>query len=194
VILLRQVASVTFAPAIKRGDGSFQGKPAVILSVQKQPTADSVALTRAVEKALAEMGKSLPPGVETPQFLFKQANFIEASVGNVEEALRDGAIMVAIILFLFLANLRTTFISLTAIPVSLLLTALVFHYFGLSINTMTLGGLAIAIGELVDDAVIGVENVLRRLRRNRRLPDPKPALEVIAAASKEVRSGSSMPR
>jgi HME family heavy-metal exporter len=188
-ILLRQVASVNFAPAIKRGDGSFKGKPAVILSVQKQPTADSVALTRAVEKALAEMGKSLPQGIETPQFLFKQANFIEASVGNVEEALRDGAIMVAIILFLFLANLRTTFISLTAIPVSLLLTALVFHYFGLSINTMTLGGLAIAIGELVDDAVIGVENVLRRLRRNRSLPDPKPALEVIAAASKEVRSG-----
>jgi HME family heavy-metal exporter len=188
-ILLRQVASVTFAPAIKRGDGSFKGKPAVILSVQKQPTADSVALTRAVERALAEMGKSLPPGVETPQFLFRQANFIEASVGNVEEALRDGAIMVAVILFLFLANLRTTFISLTAIPVSLLLTALVFHYFGLSINTMTLGGLAIAIGELVDDAVIGVENVLRRLRKNRRLPDPKPALEVIAAASKEVRSG-----
>ena len=188
-ILLRQVAAVTFAAGVKRGDASFKGKPAVILSVQKQPTADSVALTRAVEQALAEMGKSLPQGVDTPQFLFKQASFIEASVGNVEEALRDGAIMVAIILFLFLANFRTTFISLTAIPVSLLVTALVFSYFGLSINTMTLGGLAIAIGELVDDAVVDVENVLRRLRENRSLPNPKSALEVIAAASKEVRSG-----
>ena len=188
-ILLRQVASVTFAPGVKRGDASFKGKPAVILSVQKQPTADSVELTRAVEQALAEMGKSLPQGVDTPQFLFKQANFIEASVNNVEEALRDGAIMVAVILFLFLANFRTTFISLTAIPVSLLVTALVFSYFGLSINTMTLGGLAIAIGELVDDAVVDVENVLRRLRENRILPNPRSALEVIAAASKEVRSG-----
>ncbi|MBN8464830.1 MAG: efflux RND transporter permease subunit, partial [Dechloromonas sp.] len=188
-ILLRQVASVTFAPGVKRGDASFKGKPAVILSVQKQPTADSVKLTRAVEQALAEMGKSLPQGVDTPQFLFKQANFIEASVNNVEEALRDGAIMVAVILFLFLANFRTTFISLTAIPVSLLVTALVFSYFGLSINTMTLGGLAIAIGELVDDAVVDVENVLRRLRENRILPNPRSALEVIAAASKEVRSG-----
>jgi HME family heavy-metal exporter len=188
-ILLRQVAAVSFAAGVKRGDASFKGKPAVILSVQKQPTADSVALTRAVEQAMAEMGKSLPPGVDTPQFLFKQANFIEASVNNVEEALRDGAIMVAVILFLFLANFRTTFISLTAIPVSLLVTALVFSYFGLSINTMTLGGLAIAIGELVDDAVVDVENVLRRLRENRTLPNPRSALEVIAAASKEVRSG-----
>jgi HME family heavy-metal exporter len=188
-ILLRQVAAVTFAPGVKRGDASFKGKPAVILSVQKQPTADSVELTRAVEQAMAEMGKSLPQGVDTPQFLFKQANFIEASVRNVEEALRDGAIMVAVILFLFLANFRTTFISLTAIPVSLLVTALVFSYFGLSINTMTLGGLAIAIGELVDDAVVDVENVLRRLRENRTLPNPRSALEVIAAASKEVRSG-----
>ncbi|MBT9520944.1 MAG: efflux RND transporter permease subunit [Dechloromonas sp.] len=188
-ILLRQVASVTFAAGVKRGDASFKGKPAVILSVQKQPTADSVELTRAVEQAMAEMSKSLPQGVDTPQFLFKQANFIEASVSNVEEALRDGAIMVAVILFLFLANFRTTFISLTAIPVSLLVTALVFSYFGLSINTMTLGGLAIAIGELVDDAVVDVENVLRRLRENRTLPNPRSALEVIAAASKEVRSG-----
>ena len=188
-ILLRQVAAVTFAAGVKRGDASFKGKPAVILSVQKQPTADSVELTRAVEQAMAEMGKSLPQGVDTPQFLFKQANFIEASVRNVEEALRDGAIMVAVILFLFLANFRTTFISLTAIPVSLLVTALVFSYFGLSINTMTLGGLAIAIGELVDDAVVDVENVLRRLRENRSLPNPRSALEVIAAASKEVRSG-----
>ncbi|MDP3671429.1 MAG: efflux RND transporter permease subunit [Telluria sp.] len=188
-ILLRQVASVAFAPAIKRGDASFKGKPAVILSVQKQPSADSVALTRAVEQALAEMGKSLPAGLEAPQFLFKQASFIEASISNVEEALRDGAIMVAIVLFMFLANVRTTIISLVAIPVSLLVTGLVFSYLGLSINTMTLGGLAIAIGELVDDAVVDVENVLRRLRENRTMATPKPTLEVIAAASREVRSG-----
>jgi HME family heavy-metal exporter len=116
---------------------------------------------------MAELGKSLPKGFERRQFLFKQADFIEHSVGNVEEALRDGAILVAVILFLFLLNVRTTLISLMAIPVSLLATALVFHYFGLSINTMTLGGLAIAIGELVDDAVVGVENVLRRLKLNR---------------------------
>ncbi|HRE18885.1 MAG TPA: efflux RND transporter permease subunit, partial [Rhodocyclaceae bacterium] len=100
-------------------DAGYRGAPAVILSVQKQPTADSVALTRAVEQTLKEMHPQLPAGVEAPQFLFKQADFIEASVGNVEEALRDGAIMVAVILFLFLANLRTTFISLVAIPVSL---------------------------------------------------------------------------
>ncbi len=188
-ILLKQLASVTFAPAVKRGDASYKGKPAVILSVQKQPSADSVQLTRAVEKAMADMSKNLPAGVEKPQFLFKQANFIESSIGNVEEALRDGAIMVAVILFLFLANFRTTFISLVAIPLSLLVTALIFNYVGISINTMTLGGLAIAIGELVDDAVVGVENVLRRLRENRAKPDAKTALEVIATASQEVRSG-----
>ena len=188
-IVLRQVAEVRFAPGIKRGDAGYQGKPAVILSVQKQPTADSVALTRAVEQTLKEMQPQLPAGVDAPQFLFKQAEFIEAAVGNVEEALRDGAILVAVILFLFLANFRTIFISLLAIPVSLLVTALVFHYAGLSINTMTLGGLAIAIGELVDDAVVDVENVLRRLRENRHAAAPLPVLAIIAAASREVRSG-----
>jgi HME family heavy-metal exporter len=187
-ILLRQLAEVKLAPAIKRGDGSYMGKPAVILSVQKQPAADSVILTREVEKAVAELGKSLPAGIEAPAFLFKQADFIEHSVNNVEEALRDGAILVAVILFLFLLNVRTTIISLMAIPVSLLATALVFHYFGLSINTMTLGGLAIAIGELVDDAVVGVENVLRRLKLNRAVATPRPVIEVIAAATLEVRS------
>ena len=187
-ILLKQLADVKLAPAIKRGDGSFKGKPAVILSVQKQPAADSVTLTREVEKAMTELGKSLPKGVEAPSFLFKQADFIEHSVNNVEEALRDGAILVAVILFLFLLNVRTTVISLMAIPVSLLATALVFHYFGLSINTMTLGGLAIAIGELVDDAVVGVENVLRRLKQNRAAAEPRPVAEVIAAATLEVRS------
>ena len=187
-ILLKQLAEVKLAPAIKRGDGSYKGKPAVILSVQKQPAADSVTLTREVEKAITELGKSLPKGVEAPSFLFKQADFIEHSVNNVEEALRDGAILVAVILFLFLLNVRTTIISLMAIPVSLLATALVFHYFGLSINTMTLGGLAIAIGELVDDAVVGVENVLRRLKQNRAAAEPRPVAEVIAAATLEVRS------
>ncbi len=187
-ILLKQVAEVKLAPAIKRGDAGYNAKPAVILSVQKQPSADSVALTREVERAMADLSKSLPQGVEAPQFLFKQADFIEHSVSNVVEALRDGAILVAVILFLFLLNVRTTLISLTAIPVSLLVTALVFRYFGLSINTMTLGGLAIAIGELVDDAVVGVENVLRRLKLNRALAEPRPVAEVIAAATLEVRS------
>jgi HME family heavy-metal exporter len=187
-ILLKQIAEVKLAPAAKRGDAGYNGKPAVILSVQKQPTADSVILTREVERAMAELSKGLPTGIEMPQFLFKQADFIEHSVRNVQEALRDGAILVAVILFLFLLNLRTTLISLTAIPVSLLATALVFHYFGLSINTMTLGGLAIAIGELVDDAVVGVENVLRRLKQNSALAAPRPVAEVIAKATLEVRS------
>jgi HME family heavy-metal exporter len=187
-ILLKQLAEVKLAPAIKRGDAGYNAKPAVILSVQKQPAADSVALTREVERAMADLSKSLPQGVEAPQFLFKQADFIEHSVTNVEEALRDGAILVAVILFLFLLNVRTTLISLTAIPLSLLVTALVFRYFGLSINTMTLGGLAIAIGELVDDAVVGVENVLRRLKLNRDLAEPRPVAEVIARATLEVRS------
>jgi len=187
-ILLRQIAGVQIAAALKRGDAGFNARPAVILSVQKQPASDTVKLTRAVEAALGELARSLPVGLAAPQVLFKQADFIENSVSNVEEALRDGAIMVAVILFLFLLNFRTTFISLTAIPVSILVTALVFRYFGLSINTMTLGGLAIAIGELVDDAVVGVENVLRRLRGNRAAAQPRPVLEVIAAATLEVRS------
>ena len=187
-VLLSQVAEVNLAPAVKRGDAGYAGKPAVILSVQKQPGTDSVKLTRAVEAALAEMNKSLPTGLDKPRFLFKQADFIEASVRNVEEALRDGAILVAVVLFLFLLNLRTTLISLLAIPLSLLVTALVFRHFDLSINTMTLGGLAIAIGELVDDAVVGVENVLRRLQANRSAQNPRPVAEVITAATLEVRS------
>ncbi len=187
-IALSQVADVRLAAGIKRGDASFQGQPAVILAVQKQPAADTVKLTREIEAALADLGKSLPSGIQPPQTLFKQADFIEHSIANVAEALRDGAIMVAIVLFAFLLNVRTTIISLTAIPVSILVTVLVFKYFGLTINTMTLGGLAIAIGELVDDAVGGVENVPRRLKLNATAAEPKPAVEVIAAATLEVRS------
>ena len=188
-VLLKQLAKVQIAPAIKRGDGSYKGKPAVILSVQKQPAADSVKLTRQIEAAVEALAHNRPAGIEAPAFLFRQADFIEHSIANVSEALRDGAIMVAFILFLFLLNLRTTLISLTAIPVALLTTAVVFSFFGLSINTMTLGGLAIAIGELVDDAVVDVENVLRRLRENRHRAQPLPVREVIAKASIEVRSG-----
>ncbi|QTR50355.1 efflux RND transporter permease subunit [Candidatus Thiothrix anitrata] len=188
-ILLQQVAQVEFAAGVKRGEASFMGKPAVILSVQKQPGVDTVKLTSEVEAALAELNRNMPAGIKADNLLFKQANFIEAAINNVEEALLDGAIMVVIVLFLFLLNVRTTVISLTAIPLSLLAAALVFHAFGLSVNTMTLGGLAIALGELVDDAVVDVENVLRRLRQNALRPQPLPALQVIAAASKEVRSG-----
>ncbi|QZA77281.1 CusA/CzcA family heavy metal efflux RND transporter [Deefgea tanakiae] len=187
-VLLKQVAEVKFAPAFKRGDAGFGGQPAVIVGVQKQPTADSVRVTREVEAALASLSKSLPAGVSTPKVSFRQADFIEASVNNVEEALRDGAIMVAVILFLFLMNTRTTIISLTAIPLSLALTFLIFKAMGLSVNVMTLGGLAIAIGELVDDALVDVENVLRRLK------EKKPhgmlaSIKVIADACNEVRSG-----
>lgn len=187
-ILLKQLADVKFAASFKRGDAGFATKPAVIVSVQKQPGADSVKLTGQIEVALASLTKSLPPGVSPPEISFRQADFIQASIGNVQEALRDGAIMVAVILFLFLMNVRTTLISLTAIPLSLAITALVFHGMGLSINVMTLGGLAIAIGELVDDALVDVENVLRRLKQHK----PQGIVDiirVIAAACNEVRSG-----
>jgi HME family heavy-metal exporter len=188
-IILSQVATVGFAPRFKRGDAGANGKPAVILSIQKQPGADTVALTRTIEAALGSLGRTLPEGVHADTVLFRQASFIEASIGNVETALRDAVLVVAVVLFLFLLNVRTTLISLTAIPVSILITVLVFKAFGLSINTMTLGGLAIAIGELVDDAVVGVENVFRRLKENREAGDKEPVLKVVAAASQEVRSG-----
>lgn len=186
-VLLRQVAEVGFSAANKRGDAGFQGKPAVILSVQKQPGADTVALTSALDTALREITRQRPEGIGAPAILFKQADFIAASVSNVEEALRDGAIMVAVVLFLFLLNVRTTLISLVAIPVSLLVSVLVFRYLGLTINTMTLGGLAIAIGELVDDAVVDVENILRRLREARS-QQRFSVMQVVLNASIEVRS------
>ncbi len=188
-IILGQVASVGYAPRFKRGDAGANGKPAVILSIQKQPGADTVALTRTIEAALGSLGRTLPQGVHADTVLFRQANFIEASIGNVETALRDAVLVVAVVLFLFLLNVRTTLILLTAIPVSILITVLVFKAFGLSINTMTLGGLAIAIGELVDDAVVDVENVFRRLRESRAAGNKAPVLRVVAAASQEVRSG-----
>ena len=186
-VLLEQVAAVRYAPAFKRGDAGMDGKPAVIVSVQKQPAGDTVRITRDIESALAELNQGLPAGISQPVVLFRQANFIDASIGNVVEALRDGAILVAIVLFAFLLSVRTTLISLVAIPLSLAVTALAFHLLGQSINVMTLGGLAIAVGELVDDAVVDVENIVRRLKE--RGASGPSVLEVIWKASVEVRSG-----
>ncbi|RUW45735.1 efflux RND transporter permease subunit [Mesorhizobium sp. M1A.F.Ca.ET.072.01.1.1] len=188
-IFLHQVANVDFAARVKRGDAGYQGRPAVIVSVQKQPGADTVDLTGRIEAALIEIDKTLPQGVKATNLQFRQATFIETSVENVKKVLLEAAAVVAVVLILFLMNARATFISLTAIPISILVTVLVFHAFGLTINTMTLGGLSIAIGELVDDAVVDVENILRRLKENSAQAVPKPVLEVIAAASQEVRSG-----
>ncbi len=187
-IRLGEVASVEFGPRIKRGDAGTNGKPAVIISVQKQPGASTIELTQRVEQAVKELQSTLPPDIEINTNLFRQANFIEASIGNVVDALRDGAILVTIVLFLFLLNFRTTLITLTAIPLSFVVTFLVLWAFGITINTMTLGGLAVAIGELVDDAIVDIENIFRRLRENRKFANPRPSLEVIYHASLEVRS------
>jgi len=188
-IYLRQVAEVDFAARVKRGDAGYMAKPAVIVSVEKQPNVDTIRLTTEIELALKEISSSLPNGIKADQILFRQANFIETSIRNVEKVLLEAALVVAVILFAFLLNWRTTAISLTAIPVSILITAVVFYLFGLSINTMTLGGLAIAIGELVDDAVVDVENIFRRLRENREAGSPRSVFDVVVSASQEVRSG-----
>ena len=188
-IVLRQIADVNFAARMKRGDAGYQAQPAVILSIQKQPGADTVRLTTMIEATLKELQKSLPDDVTATNIQFRQATFIEQAIGNVRGVLVEAAAIVGLVLLLFLANWRATLISLTAIPVSILVTVLVFHAFGLTINTMTLGGLAIAIGELVDDAVVDIENIGRRLRENATIPAPLPMLAVIASASQEVRSG-----
>lgn len=187
-ILVRDIAVVEELAQTKRGDASVNGKESVILSIQKQPGASTIALTHEIAKALEELRPTLPAGAIINPNLFKQADFIENSISNVEEALRDGVILVFIVLFLFLLNFRTTLITMTAIPLSFMLTAIVFKLFGLSVNTMTLGGLAIAIGELVDDAIVDVENVLRRLKENKALPSPKNTFVVIYQASSEVRN------
>ncbi|MBY0369744.1 efflux RND transporter permease subunit, partial [bacterium] len=187
-VRVKEVAQVRFGPQVKRGDASINGEASVIVSVQKQPGTSTLELTETIAKVLVEIEPTLPKGVRIHQNLFKQADFIEHAVENVKEALRDGAILVAIVLFLFLLNFRTTAITLTAIPLSFVITAIVFKWFGLNINTMTLGGLAVAIGELVDDAIVDVENVFRRLRENRHLENPRPAMEVVFEASKEVRN------
>lgn len=187
-VLLRQVAAVREGPQTKRGDSTVNGSPAVVIVVSKQPGADTRALTLAVAAALEELGPSLPDDIRLNSSVYQQKGLIDASIQNVVHALRDGGVLVVIVLFLFLLNFRTTFITLTAIPLSIVMTALVFKWFGMSINTMTLGGLAVAIGELVDDAIVDVENIFRRLRENRELGSPKSPLRVVYEASSEVRN------
>jgi len=186
-VTIGDVAEVVWDVAPMRGDAAVNGTPGVILSVTKSPGFDTLALTGEVERSIAELQATLPEGVEIGS-LFRQADFIEHAVGNLTHAIRDGAIMVTITLFVFLLNVRTTFITLTAIPLSFAGTLLVFSLFGVSVNSMTLGGLAVAIGMVVDDAIVDVENVYRRLRENAAKEQPAPRLEVIARASAEVRN------
>jgi CzcA family heavy metal efflux pump len=198
-IHIEDVAEVAWGTEPMRGDAGFgsekiapEGKqpesyPGVILSVTKSPGFDTIALTKRVDKALAELKTTLPGSLEILP-VYRQQEFIDLSIDNLKEALRDGAIMVAVILFLFLLNFRITLITLTAIPLSLGISILVFDLFGLGVNSMTLGGFAVAIGMVVDDAIVDVENVFRRLRENASRENPLPRLEVIARASAEVRS------
>ena len=182
------MADVRYAGPVRRGDASIEGDRSVILSVQKQPGADTLVLTEKIEKTLADMQQRLPKDVVIVTDIFRQADFIDAAIDNVKEAIRDGVIWVIVVLFIFLWNLRTSLITLTAIPLSIIITALVFSYFGISINTMTLGGLAVAIGELVDDSIVDIENIFRRLKENYRKPNPQNPLKVIFLASCEVRN------
>ncbi len=187
-VLLDQVARVVEGAQIKRGDAAVNNQPAVILVVSKQPGADTRELTKKITRAISQLRPTLPPDVVVDPNVYQQKSFIDLSIHNVIMALRDGGILVVIVLFIFLLNFRTTFITLTAIPLSIVTAGLVFKWFGMSINTMTLGGLAVAIGELVDDAIVDVENIFRRLRENKHATHPKHPLRVVYEASSEVRN------
>jgi CzcA family heavy metal efflux pump len=193
-VLLEDVARVTEGSQFKRGDGSINGHPGAVFTIVKQPHVDTRALTDDIAAALADVEASLPADIVINSDLFRLKNFIDRGIFNVGEALVIGAVLVLIILFLFLMNFRTTFITLTAIPLSLVITTLVFRILSqvtgaqLSINVMTLGGIAVAMGELVDDAIVDVENIFRRLKENNAATHPKPPLVVVYEASKEIRS------
>lgn len=189
-IKIKDVASVQIGAADKIGDGSLNADPAVILTISKQPDVNTLELTERLDEAIADLNTTLPESVEIKSHIFRQANFIEASIDNLNQTLLEGAFFVLIVLFVFLMNWRTTVISLVAIPVSLLVSIIVLKFLGYTINTMSLGGMAIAIGALVDDAIIDVENVFKRLRENIRKPkaDQLPVLTVVKDASVEIRS------
>jgi CzcA family heavy metal efflux pump len=189
-VLIRDVADVREGGAFKRGEGSRSGKPAVIVGVQKQPGANTIELTGRLDRELDRLQQELPTGMTIDRRIFRQADFIEVAVDNVVRALRDGGILVILVVLLFLANLRAAAITLTAMPLSLAAAILVLRAFGATINTMTLGGMAIAIGALVDDAIIDVENVVRRLRENRARPagQQRPSAEIVRDATLEIRT------
>ena len=189
-VLLAQVADVRVGAAPKYGDGSVNANPGVVLAVQKQPGANTLELTRRIERELAQMQRTLPQGMKIEAELFRQASFISVAVDNVIKALLEGALLVVVVLFLFLWSVRTTAISIVAIPLSLVVAILAMKLLGITVNTMTLGGMAIAIGALVDDAIIDVENVFRRLKENHHLPEGerRPALQVVYDASREIRA------
>ena len=189
-VLLEDIADVRIGAKLpKLGTASERGKPAVLLTVTKQPATSTLELTDKLETSLKDLQKNLPSDVKVSTDIFRQSRFIESSIGNVQKSLVEGGIFVVIVLFLFLANVRTTVISLVTLPLSLIASLLALHYMGFTINTMSLGGMAIAIGSLVDDAIVDVENVYKRLRENRMKPEAErlPILEVVFNASKEVR-------
>jgi CzcA family heavy metal efflux pump len=189
-LFVRDVAEVKIGAALKRGEGSHNAKPAVVLGIQKQPGANTIALTRVLDSTLDEIQKSLPAGMKIDRNVFRQADFIDRAIANLTVALRDGAILVVIVVVMFLMNARAALITLLALPLSVVTAVLAMNWFGLTLNSMTLGGLAIAIGELVDDAIIDVENVIRRLRENSQKPaaEKQGPLQVIYLASTEIRS------
>jgi len=195
-VLIKDVADIRFGGPIQRGDGSLQireggkieGGPAVIITIQKQPDANTLVLSPKIEEVLKQLQRDLPADVRVETGIFAQADFIQVAIDNVIEAVRDGTIWVVVILFVFLWNIRTSAITLTAIPLSLLMTSLFFAWFGITINTMSLGGIAVAIGELVDDSIVDIENIFRRLKENRLKPIPDNTLKVIFLASSEVRN------
>ena len=188
-VLVRDVAEVRIGEALKRGEGSHNGEPAIVIGLQKQPCANTLELTRELDRILDEIQATLPAGMKIDKNVFRQANFIEIGVRNLLEALRDGGILVIVVVVLFLANLRASVITLLAIPLSLVVAMWSMNWAGFTVNTMSLGGLAIAIGALVDDAIIDVENVFRRLRLNSKKPETErlPAKEVVYRASTEIR-------
>jgi len=188
-ITLGEVAEVTLGPAPKRGTAANQGVPAVVLTIQKSPGTNTLLLTKAIDASLDQIEKSIPKGISINRQVFRQSHFIERSVTNLVHVLRDATIIVAVILVLFLLNVRTTIITLTALPLSLAVALLTMNWLGLSLNVMTLGGLAVAVGVLVDDAIIDVENVFRRLKENAARPEAEQLgkAEVVLAASDEIR-------
>ena len=189
-VTIADVAQIKIGSSVKIGDGSLRGNPAVILTVMKQPNTNTLELTSRIDEAIADLGKSIPGDVRIDTKIFRQADFINASIGNIQKVLIEGSIFVVVILFIFLMNWRATLISLIAIPISLITAILTLKWLGFTINTMSLGGMAIAIGDLVDDAIIDVENVYRRLKENARKPleQKQPVLTVVYNASVEIRS------